>query len=71
LATPPLDAFAHRVAADFGDQVENAADFGTLSELSKSLPEVAKRFSKRQHQVHKKGWFLPKKEKRECWTKLI
>lgn len=25
----PLDAFAHRVVADMGDQVEKAADFGT------------------------------------------
>jgi hypothetical protein len=41
----PLDAFAHRVVADMGDQVEKAADFGTaihnaceIYAINKELP---------------------------------
>ena len=44
----PLDAFAHRVVADMGEQVENAADFGSriheaceVYARTKELPEDA------------------------------
>ena len=49
LADEPLDAFAHRVVADMGEQVEKAADFGTaihnaceIYALNKQLPEDPK-----------------------------
>src|SRR5512140_53272 len=57
LAEEPLDAFAHRVVADMGEQVEKAADFGSAIHaaceayaLEKQLPEDPKL------REHLKGW---------------
>jgi hypothetical protein len=57
LPEEPLDAFAHRVVADMGEQVEKAADFGSaihaaceVYALEKQLPED------RRLREHLKGW---------------
>jgi hypothetical protein len=57
LAEEPLDAFAHRVVADMGEQVEKAADFGSaihaaceVYALEKQLPEDPRL------REHLKGW---------------
>ena len=56
-ADEPLDAFAHRVVADMGEQVEKAADFGSavhnaceVYALDKQLPEDPRVLE------HLKGW---------------
>ena len=70
LPEEPLDAFAHRVVADMGEQVEKAADFGSAIHAAcevyarnKQLPEDPKL---REHLRGWVGWFDDNVEQIGC-----
>lgn len=70
LADEPLDAFAHRVVTDMGEQVDKAADFGSaihaaceVYALNKELPEDPKL---RRHLQSWCKWFDENVERIDC-----